>query len=133
MHIHKKELQNNPIVICIVCFLIGPQDLASLCKPWDRLWTWMLGQHAGCFTTSFYIYIYQAQSSQPSLVYQTVNKSPVLGHDTLVSLVYFQTSQPWSLPTWFVSAARKFTVSLAPFSLLLILSSSGQSHVHMHP
>ena len=27
MHIHK---QNNPILICIVCFLVGPQDLASL-------------------------------------------------------------------------------------------------------
>ena len=49
MYIHK---QNNPILICIVHFLVGPQDLSSLCKPWDRLWTWMLGQHAGCSTTS---------------------------------------------------------------------------------
>ena len=76
MYIHKQELQNNPILICVVRFLSGPQDLALLWKPWDRLWTWMLGQHAGYFTTSFYIY--QAQSSQPSLVYQTVNKLPVL-------------------------------------------------------
>ena len=63
MHIHKQEFQNNPILICIVCFLVGPRDPASLCKPWDRLWTWMLGQHAGCFTTSFYIYIKHSQSN----------------------------------------------------------------------
>ena len=61
----RKILQNNPILICIVRFLVCPRDPASLCKPWDRLWTWMLGQHAGCFTTSFYIY--QAQSSQPTV------------------------------------------------------------------
>ena len=30
-------------------------------------------------------------------------------------------------------AARAFTVPLAPFSLSLILSSSRQSRVHMHP
>ena len=65
MHIHKQEVQNNPILICIVDFLVGPQDLASLCKPGDLLWTWMLGQHAGYFTKLFYIY--QAQSSQPSV------------------------------------------------------------------
>ena len=62
MYSHK---QNNSILICIVRFLVRPQDPASLCKPWDFLWTWMLGQHTGCFTTSFYIY--QAQSSQPSV------------------------------------------------------------------
>ena len=55
MYIHK---QNNPILICIVRFLVRPQDPASLCKPWDRLWTWMFGQHAGYSTTSFYLYIY---------------------------------------------------------------------------
>ena len=44
-------------------FLIGPQDPALLCKPWDRLWTWMLGQHIGCFTTSLYIYIRHSQAN----------------------------------------------------------------------
>ena len=63
MYIHKQELQDNPILICIVHFLIGPQDPTSLCKPWDCLWTWMLGQHAGCFTTSFYIYIRHSQAN----------------------------------------------------------------------
>ena len=43
----------------------------------DRLWTWMLGQHVGCFTTSFYIYIRHSQSN-PRWVYQTLNKSLVL-------------------------------------------------------
>ena len=63
MHIHKQELKNNPILICIVDFLVGPQHLASLCKPQDHLWTWMLGRHAGYFTTSFYIYIRHNQSN----------------------------------------------------------------------
>ena len=63
MYIHKKELQNNPILICIVFFLDGPQGPASLWKPWDRLWTWMLGQHTGCFTTSFDIYIRHSQAN----------------------------------------------------------------------
>ena len=47
-----KKLQNNPILIYIVRFLISPQGPASLCKPWNCLWTWMLGQHAGCSSTS---------------------------------------------------------------------------------
>ena len=68
-----KKMQNNPILICIVCFLVGPQDPALLCKPWDRLWTWMLGQHAGCFTTSLYIYISGIVKPTFSWVYQTVN------------------------------------------------------------
>ena len=58
-------------------FLIRPHDPALLCKPWDHLWTWMLGQHACYFTTSFYIYIRHSQAN-PCWVYQTVNKSPVL-------------------------------------------------------
>ena len=78
MHIHKQELKNNPILICLVCFLVGPQDLASLCKPWDHLWTWTLGQHTACFTTSFYIYISGIVKPTFSWVYQTVNKSHVL-------------------------------------------------------
>ena len=57
-----KKLQNNPILICIVSFFSGPQDPALLCKPWDCLWTWMLGQHVGCSTSSFYTY--QAQLRQ---------------------------------------------------------------------
>ena len=60
MYIHK---QNNPILICIVRFLVRPQDPASLCKPWDHLWTWMLGQHVGYFTTSFYTYIRHSQAN----------------------------------------------------------------------
>ena len=51
MYIHK---QINPILICIVRFLFRPQDPASLCKPWDRLWTQMLGQHVDCSTTSIF-------------------------------------------------------------------------------
>ena len=39
----------------------------------------MLGQHVGCFTTSFYIYIRHSQAN-PRWVYQTFNKSPVLTH-----------------------------------------------------
>ena len=75
MYIHK---QNDPILICIVHFLVGPQDPASLCKPWDCLWTWMLGQHVGYFTTSFYIYISSTFNPTLSWVYQTINKLPVL-------------------------------------------------------
>ena len=60
MYIHK---QNNPILICIVLFLVRPQDPTSPCKPWERLWTWMLGQHAGYSTTSFYIYIRNSQAN----------------------------------------------------------------------
>ena len=77
MHIYKHELQNNPILIYIVCFHVGLHDPASLCKPWDRLWTWILCQHIGCFTTSFYIYIRHSQAN-PRWVYQTINKSPIL-------------------------------------------------------
>ena len=58
-----KKLQNSPILICIVRFLIGPQDPYSLCKLWDRIWAWMLGQHAGCFITSFYVYIRHSQAN----------------------------------------------------------------------
>ena len=67
------------------------------------------------------------------LFHFTVNDGPIpLGLDTqcLWSILDLSTMEP---PQWFGSAAMTFTVSLAPFSLLLILSSSGQSHVHMHP
>ena len=73
-----KKLQNNPILICIVRFLIGPEDPTSISKPCDHLWTWMLGQHVGYFTTSFYIYISGTVKPTFSWVYQTINKSPTL-------------------------------------------------------
>ena len=47
-----KKLQDNPILICIVYFLSGPQGPALLCKPWNFIWTWTLGQHVGYSTTS---------------------------------------------------------------------------------
>ena len=95
MHIHKQELQNNPILICIVCFLVGPQDPASLCKPWDRLWTWMLGQHGGYFTTSLYIYIY-IRHSQANLQLGLSDRQQITYtylNNTLISTTNHQESQ----------------------------------------
>ena len=93
MHIHKQELQNNQILIYIVRFLIGPQDPALLCKPWDHLWTWMLGQHTVYFTTSFYIYIRHSQanlqlglSDHQQITYTYIN-------NTLISTTNHQPSQ----------------------------------------
>ena len=94
MHIHKQEFQNNPILICIVCFLIGPQDPALLCKPWDRLWTWMLGQHVGYFTTSFNTYIRHSQANLQLglLVRQQITCTYL--NNTLISTTNHQPSQP---------------------------------------
>ena len=94
MHIHKQELQNNPVLICIVHFLIGPQDPASLCKPWDFLWTWMLGQHAGCFTTSLYIYIRHSQANLQLGLSDRQQIACTYINNTLISTTNHQPSQP---------------------------------------
>ena len=80
-----------------------PSLFCSILEPTPLLWLFIL---SASFTSLWML--------DQSLLVMTLSVSGL-----------FQTSQPWSLPTWFVSAARTFTILLAHFSSLLIMSSLG--------
>ena len=69
-----KKLQNNPILICIVRSLIGPQDLASPCKPWDRPMDLDV-RSAHRLLHNILLYILGTIKPTYSWVYQTVQPS----------------------------------------------------------